>query len=81
MQPDGIGSLYLAYERLRSKLQEEGLFKPEVKKPLPIYPKVIGVITSPTGAAIRDIVTTIRRRYPVVRIILLPVLVQGEKGT
>lgn len=80
MQPDGIGSLYLAYEQLRSKLQEEGLFKPEVKKPLPIYPKVIGVITSPTGAAIRDIVTTIRRRYPVVRIILLPVLVQGEKA-
>ena len=80
MQPDGLGSLYLAYEQLRSKLQEEGLFNPEIKKTLPVYPKVIGVITSPTGAAIRDIVTTIRRRYPVVRIILLPVLVQGEKA-
>lgn len=78
MQPDGLGSLYLAFEQLKQKLQEEGLFAPERKKQLPIYPKVVGVITSPTGAAIRDIITTIRRRFPVVRIVLVPVLVQGD---
>jgi exodeoxyribonuclease VII large subunit len=78
MQPDGIGSLYLAFEQLKQKLQEEGLFAVERKRPLPLYPKVVGVITSPTGAAIRDIVTTIRRRYPVARVLLVPVVVQGE---
>lgn len=80
MQPDGIGSLYLAYEQLKEKLTREGLFDPQYKKPLPLYPKTIGVITSPTGAAIRDIITTIRRRYPLGRILLLPVLVQGEQA-
>lgn len=64
MQPDGIGSLYLAYEQLKSKLEEEGLFAADRKRPLPRYPKTIGVITSPTGAAVRDIMITIRRRYP-----------------
>ncbi|RKD25584.1 exodeoxyribonuclease VII large subunit [Ammoniphilus oxalaticus] len=80
MQPDGIGSLYLAFEQLKKKLEEEGLFKQDIKKQLPVYPKAIGVITSPTGAAIRDIITTLRRRYPLVRIILLPVLVQGDQA-
>lgn len=80
MQPDGLGSLYLAFEQLKQKLQEEGLFAPERKKQLPAYPKVVGVITSPTGAAIRDIITTIRRRFPVVRIVLVPVLVQGDQA-
>ncbi|MGG3510474.1 exodeoxyribonuclease VII large subunit [Paenibacillus lautus] len=78
MQPDGIGSLYLAYEQLKSKLEEEGLFAAERKRPLPRYPKTIGVITSPTGAAVRDIMITIRRRYPQARAILYPVLVQGN---
>ncbi|MED1205180.1 exodeoxyribonuclease VII large subunit [Heyndrickxia acidicola] len=80
MQPDGVGALYLAYEQLKEKLSEEGLFAPERKRPLPAYPNVIGVITSPTGAAVRDIITTIKRRYPIGKIILHPALVQGEKA-
>ncbi len=79
MQPDGIGNLYLAYEQLKKKLEQEGLFSAP-KKLLPQYPKTIGVITSQTGAAIRDIVTTIRRRYPIVKLVLIPTLVQGEKA-
>lgn len=78
MQPDGIGSLYLAYEQLKKKLEEEGLFATERKRPLPRFPRTIGVITSPTGAAVRDIMITIKRRFPQVRVILYPVLVQGK---
>lgn len=78
MQPDGIGNLHLAFEQLKRRLQEEGLFAAERKRPLPLYPRVIGVITSPTGAAVRDVITTIRRRYPVARILLYPVSVQGD---
>jgi exodeoxyribonuclease VII large subunit len=78
MQPEGIGNLYLAYEQLKKRLEAEGLFSPEHKKPIPLFPRYIGVVTSPTGAAIRDIVTTIRRRYPLATIILFPTLVQGE---
>ena len=78
MQPDGLGQLYLAYEQLRAKLEQEGLFLPEHKKIIPRYPKTIGVITSPTGAAIRDIITTIKRRYPIAKIMIYPALVQGE---
>jgi exodeoxyribonuclease VII large subunit len=77
MQPDGIGNLYLAFEELKRKLEAEGLFAAESKKPIPKYPKFVGVITSPTGAAIRDIITTIKRRYPVATVILIPALVQG----
>ncbi len=77
MQPDGIGSLYLAYEELKNTLQKEGLFDPIHKKPIPKFPNQVGVITSPTGAAIRDIMTTIHRRYPLAKIILIPALVQG----
>ncbi|TWI55947.1 exodeoxyribonuclease VII large subunit [Halalkalibacter nanhaiisediminis] len=80
MQPDGVGSLYLAYEALKAKLEEEGLFAAERKKAIPIHPARIAVVTSPTGAAIRDIVTTLKRRYPVAQITLLPVLVQGEQA-
>lgn len=78
MQPDGIGNLYLAFEELKRKLEEEGLFASEIKKTLPRFPVNIGVITSPTGAAIRDIYTTIKRRFPIAKITLFPVDVQGE---
>lgn len=78
MQPDGIGQLYLAYEQLKNGLEEEGLFKEENKKLLPHYPKSIGIVTSATGAAVRDMITTINRRYPYVNILIYPVLVQGK---
>lgn len=81
MEPDGIGSLYLAYEQLKSKLEEEGLFSPLFKKEIPKYPHVVGVITSPTGAAVRDIITTIERRYPIAKIIVFPTLVQGVNAS
>ncbi|MGM0834538.1 MAG: exodeoxyribonuclease VII large subunit [Bacillota bacterium] len=77
MQPDGVGSLYLAYEELKKKLSGEGLFSPSYKKPLPKFPQTVGVITSPTGAAVRDIITTLKRRYPITNIIVIPALVQG----
>ncbi|WP_017727018.1 exodeoxyribonuclease VII large subunit [Halalkalibacterium ligniniphilum] len=80
MQPDGIGSLYLAYEELKERLEKEGLFREEVKKPIPSISMNIAIVTSPTGAAIRDMVTTIKRRFPVARITLLPVLVQGSEA-
>ncbi|AKS38860.1 exodeoxyribonuclease VII large subunit [Anoxybacillus gonensis] len=80
MQPDGVGALYLAYEQLKKKLEQEGLFAKEHKKPIPKFPQHIGVVTSPTGAAIRDILTTIRRRYPLAKVILFPTLVQGEQA-
>ncbi|TXC92305.1 exodeoxyribonuclease VII large subunit [Metabacillus litoralis] len=80
MQPDGIGSLYLAYEELKKNLQKEGLFDTIHKKPIPKYPNQIGVITSPTGAAIRDILTTINRRFPMAKVILIPALVQGVQA-
>lgn len=78
MEPDGIGSLYLAYEELKKKLTQEGLFQEERKKQIPSFPKHIGIITSPTGAAIRDILTTIERRFPFIKRTLLPVNVQGR---
>ncbi|GAB7386835.1 exodeoxyribonuclease VII large subunit [Bacillaceae bacterium] len=78
MQPDGIGSLYLAFEQLKERLQAEGLFDAGRKRPLPPFPKVVGVITSPNGAAVRDIITTIKRRFPLADVLLFPVYVQGE---
>lgn len=78
MQPDGIGDLHLAFEQLKEKLDKEGLFKEEHKKALPKYPKTIGVITSSTGAAIRDIIKVATNRYPSVKIVLFPSLVQGS---
>ncbi|WP_019154458.1 exodeoxyribonuclease VII large subunit [Robertmurraya massiliosenegalensis] len=80
MQPDGIGALYLAYEQLKEKLEKEGLFSPTHKKPIPKYPRTIGVITSPTGAAVRDILTTIQRRYPIAHILIIPAVVQGDQA-
>ncbi len=77
MQPDGIGSLYLAYEQLKRKLEAEGLFEASRKKTIPRFPSVIGIITSPTGAAVRDIIITLQRRHPSVPVLLFPVLVQG----
>lgn len=74
----GEGALQIAFEKLKKKLEEEGLFNEEHKRPLPEFPGKIGVITSPTGAAIRDIVTTVKRRNPLVDILLYPALVQGE---
>lgn len=78
MQPDGVGALNLAYEQLKEKLQKEGLFSEHHKKPLPPYPEKVGVITSPTGAAVRDIINVLGRRFPYVEIVFCPVLVQGE---
>ncbi|MGW8424747.1 exodeoxyribonuclease VII large subunit [Peribacillus simplex] len=80
MAPDGVGDLYLAYEQLKKKLEAAGLFLAEHKKPIPQYPKSVGVITSPTGAALRDILITIKRRYPIARIIVYPALVQGNNA-
>lgn len=78
MIPDGVGSLYLAFEQLKRKLEKEGLFDEKYKKPLPKYPKNIGIITSDTGAAIQDILSSFKKRYPIARLILLPTIVQGE---
>lgn len=80
MQPEGLGSLFLALQQLKEKLEQEGLFLARHKKPLPSFPRVVGVITSPTGAAVRDIITTIRRRFPVAHILLHPVIVQGPQA-
>ncbi len=77
MQPDGIGALYLAFEQLRKKLEAEGLFDQSRKRPLPKYPQRIGIITSPTGAAVRDMLQILGRRYPAAEVILYPALVQG----
>lgn len=78
MQPDGIGALYLAYEQLKRKLSEEGLFDETHKLPIPKMPRAVGVITSRTGAAIRDIIHIAARRFPAAKIYLYPALVQGE---
>ena len=78
MEPDGVGSLYIAYEQLKRRLEAEGLFSPERKKPLPKIPLRVGVITSPTGAAVRDIINILGRRFPYAEVILYPSLVQGE---
>ena len=78
MEPDGLGALYIEYEKLKKKLASEGLFNPEHKKAIPKFPEKIGVITASTGAAVRDIMSTIRRRYPICEAILFPCLVQGR---
>lgn len=80
LYPAGQGALYLAFTQLKQKLAAEGLFAPERKRVLPYLPHTVGVITSPTGAAIRDIVSVIRRRNPMVSILIAPALVQGEGG-
>ena len=78
MQPDGVGALQVAFEQLKKKLAEEGLFDESRKRPLPSYPSRVGVITSPTGAAVRDILNVLGRRYPLAQVVFCPVLVQGD---
>lgn len=80
MEPDGLGNLHIAFEKLKTKLRDEGLFNEVHKRTIPSHPKTIGVITSPTGAALHDILTTLKRRYPLANIVFLPVLVQGENA-
>ena len=78
MQPDGTGSLYLAFEQLKRKLEAQGWFARERKKPIPRLPRAIGIVTSPTGAVIRDILNVLQRRYPNIRVIIYPSAVQGN---
>ena len=78
MLEDGVGNLYIAFEQLKKKLEQEGLFSQERKKKIPKIPTRVGVVTAPTGAAIKDIISTIKRRWPLTEIILFPSLVQGE---
>jgi exodeoxyribonuclease VII large subunit len=78
LKPRGVGALELAFQQLRRRLEEEGLFDVERKRPLPFLPRRIALVTSPTGAAVRDMVNVIRRRFPPARILLVPVRVQGE---
>lgn len=78
MIPDGVGDLYVAYEQLKQRLSEEGLFSEEYKKPIPRFPERVGVITATTGAAVRDIINVITRRYPLAEIIIYPAQVQGK---
>ena len=80
MIEDGVGNLYVAFEQLKKKLEKEGLFDQSIKKKIPRIPKKIGVITAPTGAAIRDILSTIKRRFPLTEVLLFPALVQGAEA-
>ena len=80
MEQDGLGNLYIEFEKLKKKLAAEGLFDPEKKKKIPKVPKKIGIVTASTGAAIRDILTTIKRRFPICETILFPSLVQGSEA-
>ncbi|MET3574800.1 exodeoxyribonuclease VII large subunit [Bhargavaea ullalensis] len=80
MQPDGVGELYIAFEQLKERLGKEGLFNPQWKQPIPRFPGKVGVVTAPTGAAVRDICTTLARRYPLAEVLLFPAVVQGENA-
>jgi len=80
MQPDGVGALALQFEQLKEKLSKEGLFSNEHKKPIPQFPQTVGIITSPTGAAVRDILNILSRRFKSADIVMYPVLVQGENA-
>ena len=80
MLEDGVGNLYIAFEKLKQDLQKEGLFDSKYKKSIPKMPNKIGVVTAPTGAAIKDILSTIKRRYPICEVYLFPSLVQGDNA-
>ena len=77
---DGLGDLHIAFEQLKERLYAQGLFDSEHKKPLPAYPRRIGVVTSPAGAAVHDMIRILRRRFPLAKVLLLPVRVQGEEA-
>lgn len=77
LTPDGVGDLYVAFEQLKQRLGAEGLFDPAKKKPIPRYPRMIALVTSPTGAAIRDMLRILKKRYPIARVLVVPVKVQG----
>ena len=81
LQPDGAGALFVAFEQLKVKLQKEGLFDASHKKPLPLYPNTIALVTSPTGAAVRDMIRILNRRWPLGRVLVCPVKVQGENSS
>lgn len=78
LEPAGVGALQIAFEQLKKKLEAEGLFDPARKRPLPMLPRRLGIVTSPSGAAIRDILTVLRRRYPNIEVTIYPTLVQGD---
>jgi exodeoxyribonuclease VII large subunit len=78
MRRAGLGALFEAFQRLKDQLDREGLFDPARKRPLPVYPRRIGIVTSPRAAALRDVLTTLRRRWPAAAVILYPTVVQGE---
>ena len=80
LSADGIGDLYVAFEQLKDKLNREGLFDPAHKKPLPLYPRRIAIVTSSAGAAVHDMIRILRRRYPIAKVLLLPVRVQGMEA-
>lgn len=80
LSADGIGDLYVAFEQLKEKLNSEGLFDPAHKKPLPRYPRRIAIVTSSAGAAVHDMIRILRRRYPIAKVLLLPVRVQGVEA-
>lgn len=80
MEPDGVGALFVAYEQLKKKLEQAGYFLAEHKRPIPSFPSHVALITSPTSAAVRDMITTIKRRFPIVQITIIPATVQGEDG-
>ena len=80
MIPEGVGDLAVAFEQLKAKLYAEGLFDPAHKKPLPAYPERIAIVTSSAGAAVHDMIRILRRRYPIAKVILLPVRVQGAEA-
>ena len=80
IQPDGIGALYVAYEQIKEKLAKEGLFDASIKKPIPKLPTTVGIITSPTGAAIHDMINVMGRRFPLAKLLLYPALVQGDNA-
>lgn len=80
LSPDGVGDLYVAFEQLKAKLYAEGLFDPGHKKPLPRYPETIAVVTSSAGAAVHDMIRILRRRFPIAKVVLLPVRVQGVEA-
>jgi exodeoxyribonuclease VII large subunit len=81
LEPAGLGALQLAFEQLKQKLEKEGLFRPERKRPIPAFPKQIGVVTSPKSAALRDILTVLKRRHNAVNVLIFPAEVQGESAS